>query len=119
MARSWLWMGFAVCLAGCPELPVFSSIEDVTLRQGSSRGLSDRAVSRREKDRIKDCLAKTTPAEAPAGQDVVPLDKPYLLLVTDRGQVKSFEQYTAVYLRGNKGRYFKNTCLHAILTSLD
>lgn len=119
MARSWLWVGCVLGLMGCPEIPVFGSVDDVTLRYGSSRGLQDRAISRRDKDRVKACLPNTKEAEPPAPDSVTPVERPYLLLVTDRGQVKSFEQHSERYLRGNKGRYFHNTCLHPILTSLD
>ena len=117
MARSCVWMGFVLCLMGCPEIPVFRSIDDVTLRYGSSQGLKDRPVSRRDKDRIKACLLDTK--EAPTPDEVTPIDRPYLLLVTDQGQVKSLEQQSERYLRGNKGRYFHNTCLHPILSSLE
>ena len=101
-------------LTACaPDGPTFRDVKGVTVKHVRSGGLEQKAFSTRELAQVSECLYTTQPiAEGDAAKELLPTT--YLVEVTDRKGIRSFELYTATNLKGNGG-YYENRCLHGLI----
>ncbi len=104
-------------LAGCTGGgPAFKDVTKVSVRHIASRGLTERDFSARELDSVSKCLYQTETIDASEAQQEL-LPTTYLVEVTDKGGMRSFELYTKTNLKGNKGQYYRNNCIHGLITA--
>lgn len=112
-----LLAGAMLPLAACqPSGPAFRDVTKTTVRHIGSRGLTERTFSNRELVTVADCLYTTKKIEADQAETEL-LPTTYLIEVHDRQGVRSFELYTRSNLKGNKGQYYVNNCLHTLITT--
>lgn len=104
-------------LVGCSGGgPTFKEVTKVSVRHIASRGLTERDFSARELDSVSKCLYKTETIDASEAEQAL-LPTTYLIEVTDKGGMRSFELYTKTNLKGNKGQYYQNSCIHGLITA--
>lgn len=105
-------------LTACQSGPVFRGITKVKVQHiGSTQGLTTTPLdSVREKDLIK-CLYQTREVtEDQTLRDL--LQTTYLLVISDAQGDRNFELYTAQNLKGNKGKYYVNSCVHPLIRDI-
>lgn len=98
---------------GCIEGPPFTEIQDISIRHIGANGLVKRDLDAKELSRAQACLIQKTREIKPeaALQELLPTT--YLIEVTEKTEIRSFELYTQQNLKGNKGRYYHNPCIYA------
>lgn len=105
-----------LALTGCMSGPVFNGITKVQVRHiGSSEGLTETEFDAKTQKKLIECLANGTRevTEVETAREL--LQTTYLLVITDRAGDRNFELYTARNLKGNKGKYYANTCIFPII----
>ena len=106
-------------LTACASGPVFSGITKVQVRHiGSSEGLTETEFDAKSQKKLIDCLYDTREVTEPETAREL-LQTTYLLVITDKAGDRNFELYTARNLKGNKGKYYANTCVLPIVRDAD
>jgi hypothetical protein len=98
--------------------PVFRNIQNVKIRHIGPSGLTDTELDAlKQKEMIK-CLYQTTEVEEEETlRDL--LQTTFLLVISDAAGDRNFELYTQQNLKGNKGKYYVNRCVHPIIRDLN
>lgn len=111
-----LAMGGTAVLTACASGPVFNNIQQVKVRHIGTGGLVEKSLDANEEKALKKCLYNTREInEAQALRDL--LQTTYLLEISDSKGDRSFELYTMQNLKGNKGKYYNNRCVYAIIAN--
>lgn len=102
-------------LVACGSGPVFNGISTVKVRHiGMSAGLSETKLDAKKQAELINCLYNTTEVEeADTLREL--LQTTYLLEISDGQGDRSFELYTQQNLKGNKGKYYVNTCVYPLI----
>lgn len=100
-------------LLGCGEQKAFNGITSVQVRQIGSEGLQEQYYEGEELNRLTACLYKSE--EIPKDEGKQLLQSTYLIQVKDKNGERSFELYTESNMKGNKGKYYKNTCIYGLV----
>ncbi|MFT4624833.1 MAG: hypothetical protein ACI8PZ_003496 [Myxococcota bacterium] len=115
MRFTWAAVTAALLTTACSgEGPVFRNVTKTNVKHVGSRGLTERTFTAREGTTVAECLYTTKGIAADQASDEL-LPTTYLVEVHDNQGVRSFELYTATNLKGNKGKYFVNNCLHDLI----
>ena len=104
-------------LLACGEAPTYQGISAVTVRRQTAQGTSKKELQGRDLDTIVGCLYQTEPVAQPEDLDDL-LGSIVIVEVQDRVGDRMFELYSAQYMKGNKGKYYRNTCLYPLLQEL-
>jgi len=64
---------------------------------------------------FKACLCGTVEVEEPNPQAAPLLQTTFLVDIKHGGGIQSYELFAETYLKGNKGRYFRSSCLHDLI----
>lgn len=96
---------------GASEGPLFTDIATVNITKISSAGTQLRTLTGAEVGPFAGCLGATTEI-APEQAEEQLLVSTYLIEVTDTTGKHSFELYTSHTLKGNRGKYYTNPCVH-------
>ncbi len=108
-------MFFALSLLfGCTEAPVYKNITGVTIHTQTAAGTSRRPVEGKKLTDAARCLYGTENIDESEASDEL-LGSIYILEVKDQFGDRMFELFTNENLKGNKGRYYRNTCIYGIL----
>ena len=112
-AANMILSSILLMVLGCVDGPPFTEIQDISIRHIGANGLVKRDLDAAELTRAQACLISNTQEIDPdnALQELLPTT--YLIEVTEKTEIRSFELYTKVNLKGNKGRYYHNSCIHA------
>ena len=103
-------------LMACDSGPTFNGIQQVKVRHIGTGGLVEKTLTQDEEKRLKKCLYNTREiSESQALRDL--LQTTYLLEISDSKGDRSFELYTMENLKGNKGKYYNNRCVYAIIAN--
>ncbi len=109
-----LLAGSLLTLGACAKEGPFNKIRSVKVRHIGSNGLQDKVFTDEEMRQLVQCLY--TSREVEEAQTLRELlQTTYLIEVSDALGDRSFELYTAENLKGNKGKYYVNTCIHKII----
>ncbi len=101
-------------LLGCTEAPVYQDITGVTIHTQTAAGTARKPLEGKKLQEAVRCLYSTTNIEeSQASEDL--LGSIYILEVKDKFGDRMFELYTDRNLKGNKGRYYENTCIYSVL----
>lgn len=106
---------FALFL-GCQAAPTFQGISGVTIQAVSVNGLKRTTLEQTGLREAINCLYATTDVEAGASASRLLLDVTYLIQVEDNYGNRNFELYTDRHMKGNKGHYYENLCIHEIIS---
>jgi hypothetical protein len=101
-------------LFGCTEAPVYQNITGVTIHTQTAAGTSRKAIEGKKLQEAIRCLYNTENIEESQASDEL-LGSIYILEVKDQFGDRMFELYTNENLKGNKGRYYRNTCIYGVL----
>ncbi len=106
-------------LMGCaPPGPTFVNVEAVVVQQISANGLTKREISSKKMLRdVANCLYTTTQVTEEDSRSRNLLQTTYLIDIKDVHGIRSFELFTDQHLKGNKGNYYFNSCLHALISA--
>ena len=102
-----------VALVGCGSDQVFTSINSVKVQRIGPNGLEEKFFEGQDAVKLKNCLYKS--AEIPEDEGKELLQATFLIQVKDNAGERSFELYTASNLKGNKGKYYSNDCIYALV----
>ena len=105
-------------MLGCSANEAFSGIQSVKIRHNGSRGLETATMTSRQHDQLVQCLYQTMPLEDDSTAELELLPSTYLVQVKDNKGDRLFELYTKSNLKGNRGKYYQNLCLHPLVKSL-
>ncbi len=101
-------------LVGCTQPPVYSAISTVTVHTQDSHGTRQVNLTGDKLNAAKRCLTSTV--EIPQeDSDPEVLQNIIMLQVKDRIGDRMFELYTDENFKGNKGKYYRNTCIFRII----
>lgn len=98
---------------GCGNDEVFNGINSVKVQQIGPNGLEQKFFEGPEEVKLKNCLNTSSEIDEDEGKEL--LQSTYLIQVKDSSGERSFELYTASNLKGNKGKYYKNDCIYALV----
>ena len=98
------------CSPGAP----FTNIKTVTVRHIGKGGLQSKIFSPPKMQELVQCLYTTTEITEEQTKEEL-LQTTYLIEVTDNLGDRSFELYTTENLKGNKGKYYVNHCIHKLI----
>ena len=102
-------------LGGClPTGPTFNNITGITVQKVTADGLVNDELTDTKLQQTAQCLYQTQEV-AEAGTEDMLLQETYLIQVKDNAGIRSFELYTRSNLKGNKGRYYTNRCIHKLV----
>lgn len=116
MKTAALTLGLLLALTACSAGPTFVNIESVKIQRVGSGGLHSVELGLTETRDAVACLYETREVNAEAAQADMLLQDVYLIEVKDNAGVRSFELYTGRHLKGNKGKYYQNGCIHQIIS---
>lgn len=106
--------GALVALTACAPSGPFDGIRSVQVRHIGSGGLQDKKFPPNEMQKLVNCLYQTVEvAEEQTDREL--LQTTFLVVVSDKLGDRSFELYTERNLKGNKGKYYTNTCIHSLI----
>jgi len=108
-----VWL-LGVTLTGCTSAPVFNGIAEVIVHKQTAAGTHKEKLEGDRLSRARSCLYSTVEVSAAESKQEL-LQEILILQVKDRVGDRMFELYTAENLKGNKGQYFKNTCIYKII----
>lgn len=101
-------------LFGCTEAPVYKGITGVTIHTQTAAGTARKPLDGKRLKQAVACLYNTQNIqEGEASEDL--LGSIYILEVRDDFGDRMFELFTNENLKGNKGRYYRNTCIYGVL----
>jgi len=103
-------------LLGCAEAPVYQNITGVTIHTQTASGTSRKPVEGKKLVEAARCLYTTENIDQSQASDEL-LGSIYILEVKDQFGDRMFEMFTSENLKGNKGRYYRNTCIYGVLES--
>jgi hypothetical protein len=109
----------AAALLGCaPSGPTFVNVESVVVQQIRRDGLTKRDISSKKKLRdVANCLYTTTEVTEEDSRKRNLLQTTFLIDIKDVHGIRSFELFTDQHLKGNKGNYYFNKCLHTLIST--
>ena len=111
-----LLAGTLLVASACAPAGPFQGISAVKVRHITESGLKDKVFKEAEQQNLIGYLYQST--EVPEEQTLRELlQTTYLIEVSDAVGDRSFELYTTQNLKGNKGKYYVNTCIHDIIRS--
>ena len=99
---------------GCTQPPVFTSVAEVVIQTQTPGGISREALKGDRLERAKTCLYNTVEIQKDQGKPEL-LQEILLIQVKDRYADRVFEFVTDENLKGNKGKFYRNTCLYRII----
>lgn len=102
---------FTACDAG----PAFAEIESIKVTRVGSDGLHNVELSSTNERRAVECLYDTREVAAGDAEGQILLQDVYLVEIKDSAGIRSFELYTGKHLKGNKGKYYRSTCIYDII----
>ena len=105
--------GALFVLPACQDGAVFDRISSVRVRHIGPKGLMNKKLSEDKQRQLVNCLY--TSKEIQEDKDQPLLQTTYLLEINDHFGDRSFELYTRQNLKGNRGRYYLNTCVYPII----
>ncbi|MEQ1570263.1 MAG: hypothetical protein ABMA64_31805 [Myxococcota bacterium] len=103
MSLGFLWFG-------CSAAPTFTSIGSVTVMVQTPGGTSRRELEGDQLQKVQQCLYQTVEIEQ-AEASAEYLQELMMLEVKDRLGDRMFELYTKENLKGNRNKYYRNTCI--------
>ena len=101
---------------GCQAAPTFRDISSVTVQAVSVNGLKRTTLEQTGLREATDCLYGTMKVDVGASASRQLLDVTYLIQVEDNYGNRNFELYTDRHMKGNKGYYYENLCIHEIIS---
>jgi len=101
-------------LFGCTEAPVYQNITGVTIHTQTAAGTSRKALEGKKLKAAVNCLYSTQNIQESEASDEL-LGSIYILEVKDQFGDRMFELYTNENLKGNKGRFYRNSCIYGVL----
>lgn len=110
--------GFAVLiglLTGCTQEPLFNGIKAVTVQKISASGLQKAELTQTGLQKARQCLNQTTEVPQTATESRMLMQNTYMLIIIDNTGARNFEMLTDQHLKGNKQRYYENTCIAEIV----
>jgi hypothetical protein len=111
---STLVLAILTSLSGCTSPPVYNGIANITVHTQDSRGTKQEELSGDRLDKARACLYRTEEV----GQDEASaelLQSIIMIQVKDRLGDRMFELYTNENFKGNKGKYYRNSCIYSII----
>ena len=108
---AWLVAG---ALSGCVTPPVFNGNAEIIVHKQTTAGTHKEKLEGDKLAKARNCLYSTTEVTAADSKQEL-LQEILILQVKDRVGDRMFELYTDENLKGNKGQYFKNTCVYRII----
>ena len=102
-------------LFGCGTAPTFKGISGVTVQAVSVNGLKRTTLEQTGLKKAIECLYTTSKVDAQASESRQLLDVTFLVQVKDNYGDRNFELYTDRHMKGNKGNYYENQCIHQII----
>ncbi|MEN0066639.1 MAG: hypothetical protein AAGA48_31185 [Myxococcota bacterium] len=114
VSRMLLVFGLA-CLVGCEKPPVYQDIAKVIVHQQTgARGTQKTELRGEQFERAIQCLYSTQQVTEKETKDEL-LQAIVVLQVVDRIGDRMFELYTTENFKGNKGKYYRNSCIYSII----
>jgi hypothetical protein len=101
-------------LTACVSPPVFNGIEEVIVHKQTAAGTHKEKLEGEKFQKASNCLYSTTEVTAADSKQEL-LQEILILQVKDRLGDRMFELYTDENLKGNKGQYFRNSCVYKII----
>lgn len=101
--------------AGCTKPPVYDGITKVVFHHQTSQGTARTELEGEQLEQAVACLNSTTEVGFDENSQEEPLQAIYLLQVMDRNGDRMFELLTGSMFKGNKGKYYRNTCILKIV----
>lgn len=108
---------FFTLLLGCGEAPTYQGISSVTIHKQTSQGTSRKTLDGKDFDQVAQCLYATEVVPQPENLDDL-LGSIIILEVNDRMGDRMFELYSQRHMKGNKGKYYHNTCIYGLVAEL-
>ena len=102
-------------LLGCQEGPLFTNIQAVEVQVVSANGLKRTELEQTGLNRVAGCLYNTSEVKQNATEKRQLLQTTYLMIVRDNTGTRNFEMITDYHMKGNKGRYYENACVHELV----
>src|SRR5690606_21735674 len=102
-------------LMACNSGPTFSGIQSVKVTRVGGDGLQTIELDATHMRRAIDCLYSTQEVNSSDADGTMLLQDVYLLEVQDAAGIRSFELYTSRHLKGNKGKYYRNSCVYDVI----
>lgn len=102
-------------MLGCSVAPVYQDISAVTIHTQTSAGTARRELSGKKLEAAARCLYSTTVTERTDESEEDLLGSIFILEVKDRLGDRMFELYATEYMKGNKGKFYRNDCIYEIL----
>lgn len=101
---------------GCTTSPVYNSITGVIVHTQTPGGTSKDELAGDRLEKAKSCLYQTVEIQ---NSDSKPdlLQEILLIQVKDRYGDRMFEFYTDENFKGNKGKYYRSTCMFKVIKS--
>lgn len=109
-AASGLLLGATACSNAAP----FNGISSVTVRHIGEGGLKNKEFTAAEMQQLVGCLYTTVEIEEAMTKQEL-LQTTYLIEISDGLGDRSFELYTDENMKGNKGKYYVNRCMHDLI----
>jgi len=110
------WL-LGITVSGCTSAPVFNGIAEVIVHKQTAAGTHKEKLEGDRLARARSCLYSTVEVRAAESKQEL-LQEILILQVKDRVGDRMFELFTAENLKGNKGQYFKNTCIYKIIRAV-
>ena len=103
-------------MVGCTTSPVYNTISGVTVHSQTPGGTSKDELTGDRLEQARECLYKTEEIQnSESKQDL--LQEILLVQVKDRYGDRMFEFYTDENFKGNKGKYYRSTCMYKVIKS--
>lgn len=103
-------------LWGCTTPPVFNGIGEVVIHTQGANGVKKDSLELDKLERASQCLYSTVEIDKSQAKKEV-LQELLMVEVKDRLGDRMFEFYTDENFKGNRGKYYRNTCLYRIIKS--
>jgi predicted ATPase len=98
----------------CTSKATFQGISSVKVRHIGEGGLKDKVFKEAAMEELIACLYTTTEVTEEETKREL-LQTTYLIEISDNLGDRSFELYTDENIKGNKGKYYVNTCIHELI----
>ena len=109
-----LLLSLVTTLWGCTPPPVYNGITEVIVHTQTAGGTHKEELAADKLNRAKRCLSDTEEiAQGTEDRDL--LQAVILMQVKDRVGDRMFEFYTTENFKGNKGKYYRNSCIYSII----
>jgi hypothetical protein len=105
-----------VAWLGCTTSPTYNSISTVIVHSQTPGGTSKDELSGERLEKAKNCLYQTQEIDNSESKPEL-LQEILLIQVKDRYGDRMFEFYTDENFKGNKGKYYRSSCMYKIIKS--